>query len=89
MGEVFTTLDLVIFFTALIGVMAVGLIAGRTEKTAEDYFLAGKGVPWWGVAGAAHRSDHPPSLLVCLLREDRFWAGILCAVAVFMHYYFY
>ena len=24
-----------------------------------------------------------------LLREDRFWAGILCALAVFMHFYFY
>lgn len=57
MGEVFTTLDLVIFFAALIGVMAVGLIAGRKEKTAEDYFLAGRSVPWWGVAGSIFGSN--------------------------------
>ena len=48
---------LVIFFTALFGVMAVGLIAGRKEETAEDYFLAGKGVPWWGVAGSIFGSN--------------------------------
>lgn len=57
MGEVFTTLDLVIFFVALIGVMAVGLIAGRKEDTSEDYFLAGRGVPWWGVAGSIFGSN--------------------------------
>jgi len=57
MSEVFTTLDLVIFFSALIGVMAVGLIAGRKEETSEDYFLAGRGVPWWGVAGSIFGSN--------------------------------
>lgn len=57
MGEVFTTLDLVIFFAALVGVMVVGLIAGRSEKTSEDYFLAGRSVPWWGVAGSIFGSN--------------------------------
>ena len=57
MGEVFTPLDLVIFFAALIGVMAVGLIAGRKEDTSEDYFLAGRAVPWWGVAGSIFGSN--------------------------------
>ena len=57
MGEVFTTLDLVIFFAALIGVMIVGLIAGRKEDTSEDYFLAGRGVSWWGVAGSIFGSN--------------------------------
>ena len=52
MGEIFTTLDLVIFFATLIGVMTVGLIAARKEETSEDYFLAEKRVPWWGVAGS-------------------------------------
>ena len=27
--------------------------------------------------------------LPSLIREDRLWAGLLCALAVFMHYYFY
>ncbi|MCH7688349.1 MAG: transporter, partial [Planctomycetes bacterium] len=57
MGDVFTPLDLIIFFTALVGVMAVGLIAGRKENTSEDYFLAGRSVPWWGVAGSIFGSN--------------------------------
>jgi SSS family solute:Na+ symporter len=57
MGEVFQTLDIVLFFAALIGVMAIGLIAGRNEKTSEDYFLAGKSIPWWGVAGSIYGSN--------------------------------
>lgn len=50
-------LDLVIFFGSLIGVMAMGLIAGRKEDTAEDYFLAGKTIRWWGVAGSIFGSN--------------------------------
>ncbi len=57
MGEVFTTLDLVVFVVALVGVMAVGLVAGRKEDTSEDYFLAGRGIPWWGVAGSIFGSN--------------------------------
>ena len=57
MGEVFTTLDLVLFFAMLIGVMAVGLIAGWKEETSEDYFLAGRKIPWWGVAGSIFGSN--------------------------------
>ena len=57
MGEVFQTLDIVLFFAALIGVMSIGLIAGCNEKTSEDYFLAGKSIPWWGVAGSIYGSN--------------------------------
>lgn len=48
----FATLDLVIFVLSLAVVMAVGLIAGRREDSSEDYFLAGRSIPWWGVAGS-------------------------------------
>ena len=57
MDEVFTPLDYVLFFVALIGVMVVGLIAGRKEDTSEDYFLAGRKIPWWGVAGSIYGSN--------------------------------
>ena len=57
MGEVFQTLDIVFFFTALIGVMVIGLIVGRKEATSEDYFLAGRKIPWWGVAGSIYGSN--------------------------------
>lgn len=57
MGDIFTTLDFVLFFTFLFGVMIVGLIAGRKEDTSEDYFLAGRKIPWWGVAGSIYGSN--------------------------------
>ena len=57
MGDIFTTLDFVLFFAALIGVMVIGLIAGRKEDTSEDYFLAGRKIPWWGVAGSIYGSN--------------------------------
>ncbi len=57
MGDVFQPIDLIIFFAALIGVMVVGLIAGRKEDTSEDYFLAGRQIPWWGVAGSIFGSN--------------------------------
>ncbi len=57
MGDVFTILDLVIFFGALIVVMGVGLYAGRKEETSGDYYLAGRSVRWWGVAGSIFGSN--------------------------------
>jgi len=56
-GTIFTTLDLVVFFVAVIGVMTLGLVAGRREDTAEDFFLAGRKIPWWGVAGSIYGSN--------------------------------
>lgn len=52
MENVVTTPDLVIFAASLLAVLAVGIIAGLKENTSEDYFLAGKNIPWWGVAGS-------------------------------------
>ena len=57
MGDFFQPLDLVIFFAFLIFAMAVGLIAGRKEETSEDFFLAGRKIPWWGVAGSIFGSN--------------------------------
>ena len=57
MGDIFQPLDLVIFFGTLVAAMAVGIIAGRKEETAEDYFLAGRKIRWWGVAGSIFGSN--------------------------------
>ena len=57
MGDLLQPLDLVLFFAALIFAMLVGLIAGRREETSEDYFLAGKKIRWWGVAGSIFGSN--------------------------------
>ena len=53
----FTPLDLMIFTTTLVVVMAVGLWAGRKEETTEDFYLAGKSTRWWGVAGSIFGSN--------------------------------
>ena len=65
--NVFTPLDLTLFFVALIGVMIVGLIAGRKEDTSEDYFLAGRKIPWWGVAGSIFGSNVSANHLVGMM----------------------
>jgi SSS family solute:Na+ symporter len=56
-GTFLTTLDFVVFFGSLLGVMALGLWAGRNESTSKDYFLAGRNVRWWGVAGSIFGSN--------------------------------
>ncbi len=57
MNEVFTTVDIIVFIGALVLAMIVGLIASANEKTSEDYFLAGRKIPWWGVAGSIFGSN--------------------------------
>jgi len=57
MGTLLTPTDLVIFFGSLIAVMAIGLWAGRKEEDSEDYYLAGRGTRWWGVAGSIFGSN--------------------------------
>ena len=56
-GTFLTTLDFIVFFGSLLGVMALGLWAGRKESTTKDYFLAGRNVRWWGVAGSIFGSN--------------------------------
>lgn len=43
----FGTIDLVAFFGFILVVIGVSLYASRKEETAEDYFLAGRGLSWW------------------------------------------
>ena len=56
MNPSFHALDIVIVVLYLLLVVCLGLWFSRkkkgTEKTAEDYFLAGKSLPWW-VIGAS------------------------------------
>jgi len=57
MGDLLTTIDVVIFFGSLIAVMGIGLWAGRKEDTSADYYLAGRSTRWWGVAGSIFGSN--------------------------------
>ncbi len=67
MENALTSLDLIIFLAALVAAMAIGLIAGRKEETAEDYFLAGRKLPWWGVAGSIFGSNVSANHLVGMM----------------------
>ena len=52
----FTMIDYLIFAAYAILIVSVGLWVSRTkegkEKTAEDYFLAGKTLPWWAIGAS-------------------------------------
>ncbi len=44
------TLDLVIIFGYLIGIVVFGTWFARKQQTTRDYFLGDRSVPWWAVA---------------------------------------
>lgn len=45
----FTPLDLVVLVVYMAGVIGFGAWMGRSQRSARDYFLAGRDVPWWAV----------------------------------------
>lgn len=46
------TLDLVIIFGYLIGIVVFGSWFARKQQTTRDYFLGDRSVPWWAVAAS-------------------------------------
>ena len=48
----FSSLDVIIIVLYLIGVAAFGILKGGRQKTAKDYFLSEKAIPWWAVCFA-------------------------------------
>jgi solute:Na+ symporter, SSS family len=51
-----STIDILIFSAYCLIILGVGLFVSRTkkgeEKSAEDYFLAGKSLPWWAIGAS-------------------------------------
>lgn len=45
-------LDVLILVGTVVGVTLFGMWIGRKEETSSDYYLAGKTVAWWAVAGS-------------------------------------
>jgi len=45
----FTTLDFFVLVAYLAGTTALGLWIGRKQKSANDYFIAERSIPWWAV----------------------------------------
>ena len=56
MNQQFVFFDYLIFGLYAVIILSVGLYMSRTkkgeEKTAEDYFLAGKTLPWWAIGAS-------------------------------------
>ena len=49
------SIDLIVFVSYCVLILAIGLYVSRgkgEEKTAEDYFLAGKSLPWWAIGAS-------------------------------------
>ena len=42
----FTIIDAAIIFIYLMGMLVLGFIMGKTNKTQEDYFVAKRSLPW-------------------------------------------
>jgi SSS family transporter len=68
--------DFIVFFGSLLAVMAIGLWVGRRERTAQDYFLAGKDTPWWAVAGSIFGSNVSANHMVGMMAVG-FTAGFV------------
>jgi SSS family solute:Na+ symporter len=51
-----STIDIIVFVSYCVLILAIGLYVSRNKngkkKTAEDYFLAGKSLPWWAVGAS-------------------------------------
>jgi SSS family solute:Na+ symporter len=61
------TLDLVIFISALVGILLFGMWVGRKEDNTQDFFLAGKSVGWVGIAGSLLGTNWSAAQLVGLM----------------------
>ena len=56
MNSSIESLDYLIFFIYALVILGLGLWVSRDkkgeEKSAEDYFLAGKSLPWWAIGAS-------------------------------------
>ena len=52
----FSTIDITIFALYAVLILSIGLYVSRQKKgetkSAEDYFLAGKSLPWWAIGAS-------------------------------------
>ena len=66
-------LDVLVLVASVVGVTAFGMWIGRKERDTRDYFLAGKTVAWWAVAGSIFgtniSSHHMVGMMGAWLKE--------------------
>lgn len=50
-------LDIILIIGYLLGMMIIGVVLGRRQKTDQDYFLGGRNLRWWMVGISMVVSD--------------------------------
>ena len=92
-------IDWIVFGIYLASVFAFGLYMSRREESSSDFFLAGRGLPWYAIALSLFASNISSGSLVALAGDAyRFgmavstleWGAIVCLsllVFVFLPYY--
>ncbi|NND07151.1 MAG: sodium/solute symporter [Saprospiraceae bacterium] len=49
----FATIDYIIFFLYAVVIVSIAFwVTRKSDKTSEDYFLAGKSLPWWAIGAS-------------------------------------
>ena len=89
------TLDLVILVSSIIAVTLFGMYVGRKEEGTSDYFLAGKSVAWWAVAGSIFgtnvSSHHMVGMMGAGLKEGfaqaNFEFGAICGLLMLCYFF--
>lgn len=89
-SEAFSTLDLILFCVAVVGVIALGIWKSRDEssgkenddkgdKSASDYFLAGRGLTWWLVGFSLIAANISTEQFVGMSGQAADWLGMAIA----------
>ena len=89
------TLDLVILVASIIAVTLFGMYVGRKEEGTSDYFLAGKSVAWWAVAGSIFgtnvSSHHMVGMMGAGLKEGfaqaNYEFGAICGLLMLCYFF--
>ncbi|PKA23895.1 SLC5 family protein [Leptospira levettii] len=62
-----TTIDILFFGFTFLLVLGIGMFVGRKESSSKDYFLGGRSLPWWGIAGSLFGTNISANHLVGML----------------------
>lgn len=78
-----STLDIILFFVAVIGVIGFGLWQSRDRgekpKDTSDYFLAGRGLSWWLVGFSLIAANISTEQFVGMSGQAADWLGLAIA----------
>lgn len=89
LSQAFNTLDIILFFVAVISIIALGIWKSKapssetssdnSEKSAADYFLAGRGLTWWLVGFSLIAANISTEQFVGMSGKAADWLGMAIA----------